>query len=366
MISSWIFRQLRAVPGLQVVAPEQDYHNHPRIELGADQGPIVPFEILEIRLLSEERARALLESGRHADVRPLIATTRLAPRTRALLRDADLSWLERETGRCRLYAPGLLVDVVVDPDLDRENGARSKARPAVPRSLLRGRSGLIAEALLRRAHDDPVTLSELAETTSLSRGLVSRLLARLTGLGILEAHGRAPHKVWVLSDPGALLDRWAAEERKNPEEVRGLSVWSRTPEEFLDRLTALDDKRFPYALGGVAAANLYAPTLTVTPQPDVWIPADVPATELARQLGGEVVESGANARVLQTAGDVALHLAQKLPSKHMQGSGLTVVSPYRAYVEARSTTGRGPDAADALRRVLPLVPGKGFGVSDGR
>ena len=366
MISSWIFRQLRSVPGLQVVAPEQDNHSHPRIELGADQGPIVPFEILEIRLLSEERARALLETDRHAGARPLIATTRLAPRTRALLRDAGLSWLERETGRCRLYAPGLLVDVVVDPDLDSENGARSKARPAVPRSLLRGRSGLIAEALLQRAHDDPVTLSELAETTSLSRGLVSRLLARLTGLAILEAHGRAPHKVWMLSDPGALLDSWAAEERTTPEEVTGLSVWSRTPEEFLDRLTALGDTRLRYALGGVAAANLYAPTLTVTPQPDVWIPADIPAAELARQLGGEVVESGANVRVLQTAGDVALHLAQNLSSDRVRGGGLTVVSPYRAYVEARSAAGRGPDSADALRRVLPLVPGKGFGVSNGR
>jgi len=338
-----------------VVVPPQDTDSHSRVELGVGQGPTVPFELLEIRLLSEERARGLLETVRAAGVRVLIATTRLAPRTRTLLRDAGLSWLERETGRCRLYAPGLLVDIVVHPDLDRvhETGRHTRPRTAVPK--LRDRSGLIAEALLLRAGEDPVTLTELAATTRLSRGLVSRLLSRLTELGILEALGKAPHKTWLLSDPGALLDLWAAEERTTPEEVTGLSVWSRTPDELLDRLISLD-AQFPYALGGAAAANLHAPTLTVTPQPDLWIPAAIPAAELAKRLGGEIVESGANIRVLQRTGDVALLLAQTLPSKQPRGRGLSIVSPYRAYVEARAATGRGPEAADALRRLLPLAP----------
>lgn len=366
MISPWILRQLRAVPELQVIVPVQDTDRHPRVELGAGKGPTVSFELLEIRLLSEERVRALLETVRDAEARLLIATTRLALRTRTILRDAGLSWLERDTGRCRLYAPGLLVDVVLHPDLDRDHvtGKRARPRPAAPK--LRDRSGLIAEALLLRAHEDSVTLTELAETTHLSRGLVSRLFARLTELGLLEAHGKGPHKTWLLSDPGALLDLWAAEERTTPEEVTGLSVWSRAPDELLDRLISLDAQQFPYALGGAAAANLYAPTLTVTPQPDVWILADTPAAKLAKQLGGEVVESGANVRVLQSAGDVALRLAQTLPSKHSQGRGLITVSAYRAYVEARAAAGRGPETADALRRVLPLAPRSSSGVSGAR
>jgi hypothetical protein len=256
----------------------------------------------------------------------------------------------------------LLVDVVVHPDPDRVHETERSARPRTAAPKLRDRSGLIAEALLLRTDEDPVTLTEIAETTRLSRGLVSRLFSRLTELGILEAHGRAPHKTWLLSDSGALLDLWAAEERTTPEEVTGLSVWSRTPDELLDRLISLD-AQFPYALGGAAAAHLHVPTLTVTPQPDVWIPADIPAAELAKQLGGEVVESGANVRVLQSAGDVALLLAQTLPSKQPRGRGISTVSPYRAYVEARATAGRGPEAADALRRLLSLAPRTGSGVS---
>lgn len=330
--------------------------------MGADRGPAVTFDILEMRLLSEERARLLLETARDSDSHTLIATARLAPSTRTLLRDAGLSWLERDTGRCHLYAPGLLVDVVVPPGVHRQRGIRLKVQPSRTAPKLKDRSSLIAEALLLRAHDDPVTLTELAQTAGLSRGMVSRLLARLTALGVLEAHGKAPHKTWLLSDPGALLDLWAAEERTTPEEVTGLSVWSRTPDELLDRLISLD-AQFPYALGGAAAANLHAPTLTVTPQPDVWIPAYTPAAELAKQLDGEIVEAGANVRVLQSAGDVALRLARTLPSQHSHSGGLITVSPYRAYVEARVTPGRGSEAADALRRVLPLAPRSSSGVS---
>jgi hypothetical protein len=59
-------------------------------------------------------------------------------------------------------------------------------------------------------------------------------------------------------------------------------------------------------------------------------------------------------------------LAQTLPSKHSHGGGLRIVSPYRAYVGARATAGRGPEAADALRRVLPLAPRSSSGVSGAR
>lgn len=305
--------------------------------------------------MSEERAHALLESRRDSSARLLIATTNLAPRTRKLLREAHVSWIERESGRCRLYGPGLLVDVVVHRGADGEGTARQRGRTTKPPSLLRDKSGLVAEALLGRDHIDPVTLSELAQTTGLSRGLVSRLLARLTELGILVAHGRPPRRYWTLNDAGALLDRWAVEERAEPEEVTGLSVWSRTPDDFLTQLMPLGDIPFRYALGGVTAANMYAPTLSISPQPDVWIPADVPAAELAKRLHGEIVQTGANMRVLQTAGDTALRFSQTLPSTHGREHGLTVVSPYRAYVEARRSAGRGPDAADALRRVLPLA-----------
>lgn len=354
-ISPWVLRRLGAVPGLKVGADNQTAGH---VTLRVARGRKVPFNVHEERIVSEERARSLAATDARANGRILIATTRLAPRARDLLRKADVSWIERDTLRYRLSGPGLLVEVGVDADTEsRIRVRRGSRRGKAPPALLRDKSGLVAEALLMRPHEAPISLTEIATTTGISRGLVSRLLARLTSLAILVAHGSAPRKHWTLRDAGALLDLWAEEERVEPEETTAISVWSRAPAELLGHFERLRDAQLPYAVGGTAAANLYDPTLTVDPIPDVWIPAVVPPRQAAALLGGEVVESGANVRALQRSGDAALRLAQTLQPNKRAGSGISIVSAYRAYVEARRSGGRGPDAADALRRTLMLASG---------
>jgi hypothetical protein len=351
-VSSWVLRRLGAVPGLKVVA---ETRRPRRLTVRVAGGPRVAFDVHEERIVSEERARALAADAPRARAKTLVATTRLAPRARVALRNAGISWIERDTGRCHLSGPGMLVDVEIGPDpegqVDTKRGSR---RRKLPPSLLRDKSGLLAEALLIRPHQQPITLTDLAATAGLSRGLVSRLLSRLTSLAILAAHGRAPRKHWVLRDPGALLDLWSDEERAEPEEVTTINAWSRTPGELMDRLGRLGDAKLRYAVAGTAAANLHAPTLTVDPIPDIWVPANVPPAQVARLIGGELVESGANARLFQRSGDAALRYAQRLPATKRAGSGVSAVSPYRAYVEARRGAGRGPDVAAALRSALPL------------
>jgi hypothetical protein len=92
--------------------------------------------------------------------------------------------------------------------------------------------------------------------------------------------------------------------------------------------------------------------------PDVWIPADTPPETIARILGGEVVSSGANLRLLQSPGDPALrHAAPKVVVTNRDPAveaalTLMLVSVPRAYVESRSATGRGPEVAQHLRRVF--------------
>jgi len=250
----------------------------------------------------------------------------------------------------------MLVDVDTGADLEAMPRATRGSRKAkTPPALLRDKSGLLAEALLLRPHQEPITLSELAASAGLSRGLLSRLLSRLTSLAILAAHGRAPRKHWTLRDAGALLDLWSDEERLEPEEVTTINAWSRTPMDLLKRLSRLRDAELRFAVGGTAAANLYAPTLTVDPIPDVWIPADIPPVRVAQLIGGIVVESGANLRLIQRTGDFALWNARTLQGMNLAVPGAWVVSPYRAYVEARHTAGRGPDAAAALRDKLALL-----------
>lgn len=352
----WLFRRLRTLDELEV-GPARDTGG---LDIRVLDGPSVRFLVITEALVSEERARSIADQyQRLPSSRLLLATARLSTRSRTVLREAGVSWVEQETGRCRLAGPGLLVELTIRSGSDAApaTGARRKTPPA----LLRDRSGLLAETLLGRPPGELLRLRVLAEDAGLSTALVSRLLDRLTRLGIVAAHGRPPKKQWTLHDPGALLDRWAEEERDAPEEVTGMSVWSRTPADLLQRIaTALNEHGLRYAFGGVTAANLYVPTLTAAPMPELWVPADMSARNVARQLGGEVVASGANVRIWQRAGDTALRRATPLATASDGGSTAPVrvllVTPYRAYVEARHAPGRGADVADALRRTFDLAP----------
>lgn len=352
---SWLLRLLRSLDEIQAEPTLESADVDIRV-LG---GQLVRFSVIAEPLVSGERASAIVEQLRgSATAHPLLATKRLSARSRTILREAGVSWIERETGYCRLVAPGLLVETTIrSPSGDLAESDARHPRGKGPPALLRGRSGLLAETVLARAPGEVLRLRAIADAAGLSAALVSRLFDRLTRLGILAARGRGPNKRWALHDPGALLDRWGKEEREAPEEITGISIWSRTPAEIMHRVaTTLNEHEIRYAFGGVTAANLHRPTLTVAPTPELWIPADLSARDVARRLGGEVVASGASIRIWQTRGDTALHHAtQHSTADRDVLAPLSVVTPYRAYVEAHRAPGRGADVAEALRRTFDLV-----------
>lgn len=321
-------------------------------------GQPVRFKLIEQRWISEERANELVALAKvDRQSRPLFVTTRLTPQARMSLRSGGVSWIERETGRCHLTGPGLLVDVDVDSASGPATGPKEVSKR--PAAKLRARSALVAEALLSRHLRHHFKLDELTTETGLSSGLVSRVFTRLTSMGILEAHERGPKKNWSLHDAPALLDRWADEEHREPNEVTGLSVWSRSPPDLLERIVRLSESGLQYAIGGVAAANLYEPSLSVTPAPEIWIPSEMSAIKVADALNGQIVSSGANLWLWQTSGDPALRLAAPIANKaHNAPRDLRAVTLPRAYVEARNAGGRASDAAAVLRRRMnfPVVP----------
>lgn len=345
--AAWVLRRLQEIQGLQVRRGP-----YGSIIIRVHDGHPIPFYLIEERLISEERARALVSQFKqNKSDRPLFATERLTPEARQTLRGGGLSWLEKESGHSHLIGPGLLIDI------DRGRLSDSRRKPQLrPASLLRGRSGLVAEALLTNQARVEFKLGEITKKTGLSRGLVSRVVARLTQLEILQVNGQGPRKFWNLRDASALLDRWSEEEYPKPEEASGLSVWTRTPAELLARIRRLNEARVRHAIGGVAAANLYEPSLSVTPIPAIWISAEVSPLKVAACLGGEIVGSGANLWTWQTGGDPALKFSVEVPAMDRNVGTLWVVSRPRAYLEARRSGGRGADAAAMLRRTLNLTP----------
>lgn len=298
------------------------------------------YRISYSRVMSREKAALAVVDPNRAGSEHLIVTRKLGASANSELRAAGMSWVELSTGTVRLVARGLLIDVV------RPNPSRSGASGESVKVRLRGRSGWIAETMLVWPAGRTIKLSELAAEAGVSAGLASRVLKRLAELGLVDVHGAGPHRRWILTDRGGLLDLWAAEESIGPSTSMGVYLWSRTPRELLMKLVRIGEGDVLWALGGAAAANLHEPYLTVDPTPEVWVPSSLPAESIARDLGGSVVDQGANLYLKQIYHDYPLRHAIKA----IAAEGLRVVSPPRACVEAASGSSRAADVAQKLRK----------------
>lgn len=344
--ADWLLRTLRRLEGLQARQGARTSSIVVRVNGSA---PVV-FDVRYFPVLSRERAAELVKEGRalpRQEDRPLLATRQLSEPARELFRKAGVSWMEQLTGVCRLVGPGLLVEVKTEDISQQRKSASVRAR-------LRKRSGLIAEVLLLTPQQERIQAGKLVRQTGLSAGLVSRLLHRLASLKLLEINGAGPNRYYQLVDPGGLLDLWAAEEEPPPPPT-GLYVWSRSPKDLIQKFALLDKVSEHWALGGAAAANVYAPTLTVIPEPTVWFDARVPAERVARAIGGEIVDKGANLWLWQSEQDIALTHATlgKPPGTVAMESGeLRIVTRARAYIEALKEGRRSAEIAQNLREKI--------------
>jgi hypothetical protein len=369
-VPDWVLRRVRtAIDGdIQLPADGSKVRIRPR------GGRFVTFYVRRERPVSEERVREFAAMVRdpdpatsprrvhvgfsrfsHIPTYPvsylMLATDRLTPASRSILRAAGISWLEEQTAVSHVVAPGIVIDI--DPHSpptaggpDRTSSGRS--RPA----RLRRRTGVCAETMLLKYRGPHFRAKDLAHDAGLSPALVSRVLIRLANEGIVEEMGNGPRwKTWRLSNPGALLDRWAEEEVR-PEVITRVYAHAPSYHDLYARITKLGYLT-NYAVGGVGAANLWAPLLTTDPRPDVWIPAAAAAEDIARELGGTVVESGENIHLWQTSSDPALVHRTVVAGDDLSQQVRCVNWP-RAYVEARRARGRGGEVADHLRARSPL------------
>ena len=321
------------------------------LAISMDNGLEHRFAIKRYSSLSQERARDLIVNWQAPSPRTqlLVAVTELAPRTRDLLREHRVSWIERDTGICHIVAPGLFIDTQLQE--------RTSVPKAGSPTRLRDRTGLIAEALLTSPHLQPIRLASITKSAGVSSALVSRVFRRLTKSQVLEEHGNGPNRSWSLIDFGGLLELWSKEERE-PDSVSDLYVWSRSANALYEKLSELNELGSQWAMAGTSAAYLYAPILTAAPNPIVRLDAAVPVQEVAKLLGGEVVKSGANLQIWQSKGNLALQKVHAwIPEKDTigyprTGGPLQIISRPRSYIESINAAGRAPEVAQALREKM--------------
>jgi DNA-binding MarR family transcriptional regulator len=225
-------------------------------------------------------------------------------------------------------------------------GQRAKcgAAPRAPTpARLMGKAGLAAQALLlRRDHEWHV--QDLAGEAHISVGLAHRVLARLEAEGLVAAEGAGPKRVRRVTDPTALLDLWAEENRDR--DVRRIRAYrlAREPRELVDAVSAgLDAAGVEHAVTGAAAAARIAPFVTAVPVAEVWLSSVASPDDLAAATDAEVAETGHNLVFAQTNGDEPLAFRREV-------EGIWTVNPFRLFYDLRNDPRRGREQAETLRR----------------
>ena len=228
-------------------------------------------------------------------------------------------------GGFRLVAPG--VALVREATLQVESPNRQ--------TRLRGQTGVVAETLLLNGVR-AWTVEELAVASGVSKTLAHRALQRLQDTDIVSAQGEGPHKRRELHSIAGLAELWAQEEAKPEVTLRGY-LYGSSPEAVAAKALQLCPEA---ALGGVGAANSYAPTLTRVPLPiRLWVPQEFWLGRL-REGGLEETGEGANIEILQSKGDPW--------RRHRNEGEMLRVSAWRAWREISAATGRTQELAQAL------------------
>ena len=324
-------RILRAIPGLEVVAEPA----------GLDRGvdALVMFAGAEAPVAIEFKSRAnaatawhLINIARHRPELPLVLiAAETTADARRILSEHGIAFIDG-LGNAQLELPGLLFHIA---------GTGRPTRAPAP-SRLSGKAGLVAQALLL----DPKRawrITDLAEQTAVSSGLVHRVLARLEVEGIVSTAGAGPRRTRHVTDPAALLDLWAEENVDKPVRTRGYLL-AQTPRQVINQLgEALNDARIDYALTGAAAASIIAPFVTTITVTEVWVAAATDPQEFFDHTPTTQVTEGHNVTFLQAGTDAPLAFRQ-------QSGGLWIVNRFRLYADLRRDKRRGVEQADHLRR----------------
>ncbi len=232
-------------------------------------------------------------------------------------------------GNFRLMAPGVA--------LLRETAPSPKIK--ITRARFQGRTGLVAETLLlggKRAW----SIHELADESGVSQTLAHRVLDRLEKENCLEAQGSGPGKTRTLIKPTALAEAWSQEETLPRMALRGY-LYGASPNAVAQKALQICPEG---AIGGLLAANSYAPILTRVPFPiRFWVPERFWLGRFG-EAGMEQTAEGANLEIVQAKSDTWRH--------HLETDSLMKVSPWRAWLEVSYASGRSQELAEHLLEQL--------------
>jgi hypothetical protein len=259
-----------------------------------------------------------------SDSLPLLVAPYLSPRTRQLLEDIAINYVD-ETGNVRVAIRRPTVFI-------RTQGADTDPSPV--ESKLRSLKGPAASRVVRAVLDfkPPYGISGLASRCGSPLATVHRVIELLETEGLLVRAKRGPI---TDVDWQGVLQRWTSEYALFESNRVATYIEPRGLDRLLDRLPTSD---LPYAVTGSLAAVRLAP---IAPSRLAMVFIDGDTDAAAQALGLTPTDTGANVFLIDPYDPVAL---ERGPSE----DGVRYAAASQVAVDLAKSPGRGPSEAEAL------------------
>ena len=307
--------------------------------LVADVGPAgLPFAVAWRQSASVAviaRAAEQLRASTSSPMLPMVAAPYLSAEAQRVCAAAGVGWIDL-SGNVHIKAPSLLVHVE-----GKENRFKRAGRPGDP---FAPRSARVTRALLR----DPSawhTQQDLVTQSQLARSQVSRALAHLDDLGLLQRHPDDRHRLRP-NNPMSLLKTWAGSYDLKKHQLRTFHLSARTGDQLTQLLhERLGGLHLGHAFTGLAAAWLHCPMAgyRLSTAFVERMPTD---SELSRADIRAVTE-GFNVWLIAPNDDDILRAEYVVDVK-----GIPCVSRVQTWLDVQGHPERAPEAAEALGSVL--------------
>jgi hypothetical protein len=286
---------------------------------------------------TEQVVQALRRARTSAFV-PVIAGRHFSAPALAELNALDANYMDDRHLMVRLRTPAMLVRL--------QGEAQPRLEPPMSALRLSGAAGGIALALLSDTARE-WKVSDLAAEGSASLATAQKIVVALESEGLLERSGRGPATRRRVTDPGALLDRYARDAAADRKVLaRGFVL----NDGALQTMRAASERQFAAEQSaqvwftGVAAAQLVAPHVTTVRTFEAWVATSVRPGFVLESLGAMPVDEGANLVIMRG------HKGVLVGSESREG--IPVVSVFRMYADALADPARGEEQADHLRETV--------------
>lgn len=236
----------------------------------------------------------------------------------------------------KVASAGILIDIERPP-------IKPQARRA--HSIFTSAREQVLHALLQQG-DTWSSGVEIASSAQASAFTVSQTVAELDRFDWIESRGSGPAVLRRLSQPGKLLDAWAAQWHSRNTSVSRWYRWSASTEDTLRLINQRVGDRSGILLTGAAAANQITPWLTSIDRVDLIVPPGS-TDDIALALELKPAEQGSNFTLIERSG------ASTLFTQPGQANvPLSQASPYILYLDLLDGRGRNKELAQHLRETL--------------